>query len=138
MAYFQFNDGALRTLTNLHPVASRFENWRPIPLVQGTVHEAMGSGMPYIKKYREDHKVYLELPYVKPSDLETAVRLVLHAQRRQLVTIGTTDTANRIYTGYLPKDDVIDIVAEPDDAEFYRIVATFILIPSVYPLLTYA
>jgi hypothetical protein len=118
MASIDFNDGAARTLSNgLSGAFGRFRAWLPSAPFVGARHHALGSGTPYAYQFRPDDVASFAIEELTAAMLDTATRLQRHLRNAGVITINTTDSANRVYTATLAEGG--DVTLEGPN-QYYR------------------
>lgn len=123
-----FTDGTGSvTLTNgkTAPV-DRFQKWVPLTQPIGPVHNALGTGVPYLYEHRCDYGAKFVLPYVPNSSQSDLVRLVRHLLRAGSVTVTTGDSGSNVYTCYLWPGSTPSI-SEPDPRTLERTLTLSVL-----------
>lgn len=128
MASISFTDGTGSvTLSNtLSSVASRFQKWVPLVQPVGPLHQALGTGTPYLWEHRCDHGAKFTLPYIPNSAQSDCLRLVRHLLRAGSVTVTTDDAGSRTYTCYLWPGSRPEL-SEPDPTTLERTLTLSVL-----------
>ena len=98
---FTDTDGTVVLENGLPGAGARFQAWTPTPEIIGPMHQALGTGIPYVWEHREDQGASFELRYI-PNNLQSdCIRLIRHLKRGGLITLACGDADNATYECYL-------------------------------------
>lgn len=123
---FTDDDGPVTLLNGFDPPGDRFRGW--VPLVQpiGPVHNALGTGIPYLWEHRCDYGASFELPYIPNESQTDAVRLIRHLMRAGQITVHTGDADGASYDCYLWPGSTPKL-SPPDPRDLRRILSLSVL-----------
>lgn len=133
MAEIGWNDGASVTLRGIYDAPyDRFRNFSPLPNEVGPIVTSLGTGRSSQWRYRREHRVSLELPYIS-GRVYNGESGVLRAQRliRYLIAGGAVDLSVQDSVGtatvvcWLAEGTTPTLTFEDRSAGLYTFAATF-------------
>ena len=119
MGYIAFNDGAAANVISSSPAPmTRFLGWKPKNNPVGPRHHALGTGIPYKIKLRDEQLASFSIVAIARVDLDIPLRFQQHAEQGGVFTVYTEDTSARVYTCYLAEGSTVSIDGPDENYEY--------------------